>query len=97
MNDDFLKAYRKRPRPEFSETLYRRIEGRPDPRWFLRLAWAPVVIALVVIGALAVSPELRAGALSVVLTIGGVEVEEIDALPVAEAPVFYPEWTSLYP
>jgi hypothetical protein len=94
MNDDFLKAYRKRPRPEFAEALYRRLEREQGPRWLLRAAWAPVVIALAVIGALILSPELRAGALSVVLTIGGVEVEEADALPVVEGPVFYPEWAS---
>jgi len=94
MNDDFLKAYRKRPRPEFAEALHRRLETRRGPRWFLRAAWAPVVIALAVIGALILSPELRAGALSVVLTIGGVEVEEIDALPVVEGSVVHAEWVS---
>jgi hypothetical protein len=94
MNDDFLKSYRKRPRPEFTEALYRRLEKQQGPRWLLRVAWAPVVIAMAVIGALILSPELRAGALSVVLTIGGVKVEETDALPLAEGPIFYPEWAS---
>jgi hypothetical protein len=92
MNDDFLKAYRKRPRPEFAEELYRRIERRQDPHWLLQLAWGPVVIALAVIGTLVVSPELRASALSVVATIGGVEVEELDALPAVEGPVIRAEW-----
>ncbi len=94
MNDDFLQEYRKRPPAEFAEALYGRIDAQRSPRWFRRLAWAPVVIALVVIGALSVSPAARAGALSVILTLGGVEVEEMDALPVAEGPVFQAEWVS---
>jgi hypothetical protein len=94
MNDDFLRDYRKRPRAEFSEALYRRIDEQRRPKWFSRLAWAPVVMALVVIGALSVSPAARAGALSVILTLGGVEVEEMSALPVTEGPVFHAEWVS---
>jgi hypothetical protein len=29
MNDDFLYQYRQRPRPEFVESLYRRISAEP--------------------------------------------------------------------
>ena len=38
MNDDFLYRYRQRPRPEFVESLYRRISSEPR----LSISFVPV-------------------------------------------------------
>jgi hypothetical protein len=87
MSDDFLNEHRERPSPEFTEALWERLQAPRRPWWTRRLVWAPALLLLVLVGALAASPELRAGALAVVRAVGGIEVQETDIVPPLEGPV----------
>lgn len=71
MNDEFLSRLREEPRPEFAAALRERLraierEAAGEPRrprpWLRWPTLATAAAALVAVGALAVSPELRAAA-----------------------------------
>jgi hypothetical protein len=96
-NDDFLRAGRTRPRPEFTASLYRRLgpasaEPLPTHRRFFPMSLsrflAPKRLALgllALVAALALtlvaSPVARAQLAGVLRTLGGVSFNEVDAHP----------------
>lgn len=72
MNDDFLSEFRQLPRPEFAETLYAKLVQETKTRLLRRqfvlkrVAFALVALCLAFALTMALSPTLRAAALTVV-------------------------------
>ena len=95
VNDDFLRAGRERPRPEFAAALYRCL-AQPQPERKERRAWlmslsrwlAPQRLALslaAIVAALglflAASPVARAQLAGVLRVVGGVPFNEVEPQP----------------
>lgn len=91
MSDEFLRAFVERPDPEFAESLYQRISANRGAWPLKRLVWVPAVLSLLIVSAFITSPVLRAGALSVIRSIGRVEVEETEFYPGTTGQVFRSE------
>lgn len=100
-HDDFLRAGRTRPRPEFAETLYRRLvpstaEPLPIKRRLFpmslttlfaprRLALGGLALVAALALALAVSPVARAQLAGLLRVVGGLTYNEVDPNPGAAA------------
>jgi hypothetical protein len=74
MKDDFLKQFRKPPRPQFAADLYERIskpmEMQPRLFYWRRMALATAIIGLVLALAIFISPPVRALADQILRQIG---------------------------
>ncbi len=98
MNDKFLKEHLKEPRPEFTETLYKRI-SRPmntqktifQPR---RLALATITVMTLFVALMLLSPGLQAFAGSLFREIGAIVLIDLkdnpDGSSVSPAPTAVP-------
>jgi hypothetical protein len=74
MNDDFLNAQRKEPRPQFAAALYRRISSPMKsqlPHNSLRFAATTGALLAVLAAALLFSPSARAFAEGIIRQVGG--------------------------
>jgi hypothetical protein len=94
MNDDFLKKYRKPPRPQFAAELYERIsepmETQPKLLYRRRTALAMASIGLILILAILISPPVRAFADQVLRQIGVFTLVDESARAGAGEPVDAP-------
>jgi hypothetical protein len=85
MNDDFLKNYAKRPNPQFSENLYRRLERRERKIAVMRkLALSFTALIIVFTAVFAASPTVRAATLEFLREIGGLAFTVSDEPPSVE-------------
>jgi hypothetical protein len=82
MSDEFLKQFRERPRPEFAEALYQKI-NRPRRSIIMlkRLAFTAIALALAVATLFAVSPQARAAFLALIEEIGGIDFVVTEEYP----------------
>jgi hypothetical protein len=75
MNDDFLKNYYERPRPQFAEDLYRRLERRERRIATMRkFALSFMALMIVFAAVFAASPTVRAATLEFLQEIGGLSI-----------------------
>ena len=91
-HDDFLRAGRTRPRPEFAETLYRSLAPLPTERRLIpmslstlfaprRLALGGLALVAALALTLAVSPVARAQLAGLLRVVGGITYNEVDPNP----------------
>lgn len=94
-DDDFLRAGRERPRPEFAQALYRRLGPQPQTQRRLipmlikrsllpqRLGFGLLAVVTALGVFLAASPVARAQLAGVLRVVGGVPFNEVDPQPSA--------------
>lgn len=88
MDDEFLKQYRKQPRPAFAEALYNKINAKerigPSMR---KISFAFAIFLAVIVLTLGIFPQARADTLELIREIGGLRFIETDDYPGANEPV----------
>lgn len=88
MDDEFLKQYRKQPRPAFTESLYRKISTKERIGSGMRkFSFAFTAFLAVIALTLGFSPQARGAALELIREVGGLRFHETSDYPGGGEPV----------